>query len=202
MAFGSIATCSYPAVSHAEAQKVKPAIEIGVGPTKLCTLGYVFANKSGKAVGLTAKHCGDTGSAVTTARGTKIGKVIAKAPGETDVSMIAIDTPLPVYTDVDQIGRVTGAISIDEMRTTQPLLCKKGATTGLSCGPLKQIDAGWFSFSAQSAAGDSGAPVYALTRRGTLLAAGVLEGQSKEHPGEIVATPVAPFMQAWELSLP
>ena len=188
--------------ASAETQKVKPSISIRVDEDTRCTLGFVFADSAGLAFGLTAKHCGDKGDEVTTERGTHIGTVTLQAPGDTDVEMIAIDSPLPVYTDVDQIGKVAGIITHEDLKVTRPLLCKKGARTGLSCGPLITAEPGWFSFAAQTDHGDSGAPVYALTRQGTLLAAGILEGSNKERPGEVVATPVAPFLEAWELRVP
>lgn len=193
--------CGAAGHAHSAPDVIKPSLSISVGEKK-CTMGFVLATSSGAARGLTAKHCGEEGSPVTTASGERVGVILEEAPGDYDVSLVRIQSELTVYSDVDRIGPVEDLITIDDLNTIRPLLCKKGATTGLSCGPLiGEAKKGWFVFAADAEHGDSGSPVYALSRTGRLLAAGILEGHDKQRPDHLVVTPIQPFLAAWELQI-
>lgn len=180
---------------------VKPSMGITVSGAA-CTLGFVFTNKSGHAVSLVARGCGPVGSRVKDRDGAALGAVAARS-ATTGLSRVDLTTRQTVYADVDEIGPVTGVLGVDDLNATRPLLCVRAAHTGLRCGEIVgRAREDRVRFSAPSASGDAGAPVYALTRTGNVLAVGVLVD---EHAGgeddPSVAAPVAAVMQEWSLSV-
>lgn len=198
----SCASVPIAAAEPAPVIEIKPTSEIIVGPAA-CTLGFVFAGSDGMAEGLTAAHCGEVGNKVTAADGTMVGTIVAHGPSGADIARVDIATSLTVYAQVGTIGSVHDIIDIETLNSQRPLLCKQGITTGLSCGPLVgRATDGYMTFTAATEHGDSGSPVYALTRSGELLAAGILEGSEIDNPQVAVATPVKPFVDLWEMSVP
>jgi hypothetical protein len=187
--------------SHA-APSSAPTSEIVVGQA-VCTLGFVLAGSDGMAEGLTAAHCGEVGRPVTTVDGTRVGTIVAHGPEGADIARVDIATSLTVYAQVGTIGTVHDIIDVATLNAQRPLLCKQGITTGLSCGPLiGKATEGYMTFAASTEHGDSGSPVYALTRSGELVAAGILEGSEVENPAIAVATPVKPYVDLWKMSVP
>ncbi len=198
----SFAPSAHTAPSSAPTTQIQPTSEIVVGKAA-CTLGFVLAGSDGMAEGLTAAHCGEVGRPVTTVDGTPIGTIVAHGPEGADIARVDIATSLTVYAQVGTIGSVHDIIDIATLNTQRPLLCKQGITTGLSCGPLiGKATEGYMTFAAATEHGDSGSPVYALTRSGELVAAGILEGSEVDNPAIAVATPVKPFVELWKMSVP
>lgn len=188
------------------AGQLKPSSRIDIAATTdqaaVCTLGFVFTGRDGMAEALTAAHCGAIGTKVTTERGIAVGTIVDHGASGADIARIDISTELTVYADVADIGEVSDTISVAALNEQRPLLCKKGVSSGLTCGPLVgTATAGYFEFAAASKEGDSGSPVYALTRKGDLLAAGILEGSPVGQPNVAVAAPVEPFIKAWKMSV-
>ncbi len=186
--------------SGASPQAIAPAMTIDIGE-KECTLGFLLADSRGKAKGLTARHCGDKGAVVRTTTGAPVGVVEKVSAAPADIAMISIRAKDPVYAAVTGEGDVTGIISADTLRATRPVVCKKGSTTELTCGPLVEVADGYFTFIGEADHGDSGAPVYARTTDGSLMAAGILEGTQTGHSDRIMVTSLAPYVAKWRLSI-
>ncbi|TQC45038.1 hypothetical protein EEB14_33915 [Rhodococcus sp. WS4] len=173
--------------AHAAGGALKPADGIAVdrnnGMIRNCTLGFVF---KGDARALTASHCGEIGQQIRTPDGSPVGLVVAH--GSEDIRIIDIATDLKVYGDVEGVGTVSGYMTLDELNRTRPLLCKKGVTTGLTCGTMTgTAKDSYFTFGGGSDEGDSGAPIYAITPEGKILAAGILSGHAEEDPHTVFA---------------
>jgi hypothetical protein len=195
-------TVSVVTAPHASAApaRIAPSTTIDIGE-KECTLGFVFTDSRGKAKALTARHCGDTGAVVRTRAGAPVGIVERTSPAPADIAQISVRANDPVYSDIAGIGDVAGIIGMESLRQFRPLICKKGTTTGLTCGPIAVVADDYFSFVADADHGDSGGPVYVQTSTGELLAAGILEGSDRKHPDRVIATAVAPFVEEWGLIL-
>lgn len=179
---------------------LKPSAPLSISGGGACTLGFVFSGADGLAKGLTAAQCGAVGASVTTGRDITVGRIRARSAGTSNVARIDIATALTVYSDVDGIGAVTGVITAQDIASVRPLLCMKGSRSGLQCGiPMQVRDGSVITFGVGSQAEDAGAPVYALTRRGQLLAAGVLLGPLEGHAEASVATAVEPLVRRWKL---
>lgn len=181
-------------------QGVRPSMPIEIGDRE-CTLGFVLVDGRGKAKALTARHCGTRGQIVRSRDGAPVGVIEKISAKPSDIAQISVRATDPVYADVAGVGKVTEIIDLDTLRQIRPLICKKGATTALTCGPLGQVGEDYLSFIGTADHGDSGAPVYALTSNGTLMAAGILEGDDRDRPEQINATAVAPFAAKWRLKI-
>ncbi|QIS19618.1 serine protease [Nocardia terpenica] len=130
-----------------------------------CTLTTIGRDRAGRLVGFTAGHCGQPGASVTAERdrgGGRIGR-IALVDDRLDYAVIAFDA-----------DRVAPSARVDNFVITAvgapaqfPVaVCKKGRTTGTSCGPV------WGDVAMTGSEtwtqmcvlpGDSGAPVTAGT---------------------------------------
>lgn len=122
--------------------------------------------------------------------------------GSHDISLVdLVGSSIPVVPELDGMA-VTSVMNAVELRNEQPELCKSGARTGLSCGPITAITETKVSFRAWDDMGDSGAPVYARKNDGTVSAVGILFGHSDDSEGRTIhASLVAPVMAAWKLGL-
>lgn len=114
------------------------------------------------------------------------------------VDLAASSVPLVSQVDAMRVSRVMTA---EDLRREQPHLCKSGARTGVTCGPITALTDNQVSFRAWDDLGDSGAPVYARLPDGTVAAVGILFAHSDDVFGRIVhASLVAPVMSLWGLS--
>lgn len=172
------------------------------GTINRCTLGFVVIGSDGLARALTAAHCGKVGDQIFTRDSTPIGVVSARDP-EVDIALVGVHTNLQVFSDVDGIGRVNGYMSIEELNRTQPILCKKGLTTGVTCGRMIQrAKSTHIIFDGGALPGDSGGPVWAVRPNGDLAAVGIVSAYYEDGTSDVYTIPVAPFMEKWALRLP
>lgn len=192
-----------PAVSGASPGMLSPADPLLVSSasgSRTCTLGFLFTGADGYARGVTAGHCGDIGDVATTTSGNQVGKITRHGRG--DLALIDIRTELRVFGKVPGIGEVRGVITPDEINRTQPLLCKRGIASGLTCGHLTSpAEKDYFVMSGGSVSGDSGSPVWATAADGSLRAAGIVSGVMDDGSGDAYIIPVAPYMQEWGLAI-
>lgn len=173
-----------------------------------CTAGFTVRTPSGAPGMLTAGHCrrdpvNDTVLQRTPTGDRFIGRYVRweVIPGVHDMGLVDLaGSSVPLVSDVDAM-RVTRVMNVEDLRREQPQLCKSGARTGLSCGPITSVTETQVSFRAWDDLGDSGAPVYARHPDGTVAAVGILYAHSDDVFGRIVhASLVAPVMANWGLA--
>ncbi|WP_234880278.1 S1 family peptidase [Mycolicibacterium litorale] len=181
----------------------------GNGQPFQCTSGFTVRTPGGAPAMLTAGHCRRDPANDTVIQRTPMGdRVIGRyvrsevQPGVHDMGLVDLaGSTVPLVSDVDAM-RVTRVMTADDVRREQPQLCKSGARTGLSCGPVTAVTDTQVSFRAWDDLGDSGAPVYARQPDGTAAAVGILYAHTDDAFGRIVhASLVAPVMNQWGLSL-
>lgn len=172
-----------------------------------CTAGFAVRTPDGAPGMLTAGHCrldpaNDTVLQRTPTGDQVIGRYVRweVLPGVRDIGLVDLGgSTVPLVSDVDRM-RVSRVMSADDLRREQPQLCKSGARTGVSCGPITAITDNEVSFRAWDDLGDSGAPVYVRQPDGTVAAVGILYAHSDDVFGRIVhASLVAPVMSLWGL---
>ena len=180
----------------------------GNGQPFQCTAGFTVRTPNGSPAMLTAGHCDRDPVNDTVLQRTPTGdRVVGRyvrwdvLPGVRDVGLVDLaGSTVPLVSEVAGL-RVSRLMDAAELRATQPQLCKSGARTGLSCGPITNITDNQVSFRAWDDLGDSGAPVYARLPDGTVAAVGILFAHSDDLFGRIVhASLVSPVMSLWGLS--
>ena len=180
----------------------------GNGQPFQCTAGFTVRTPSGAPGMLTAGHCdrdpvNDTVLQRTPTGDRMIGHYVRweVTPGGRDIGLVDLaGSSVPLVSQVDAMN-VSRVMSADDVRREQPQLCKSGARTGVSCGPVTAVTETQVSFRAWDDLGDSGAPVYARQADGTVAAVGILFAHSDDVFGRIVhATLVAPVMAEWGLA--
>ncbi|MBM4574702.1 hypothetical protein GS896_25390 [Rhodococcus hoagii] len=212
MSFRSILSASsaiaiatiYPGMATAAPGILSPADPLVVaaadGASNTCTLGFLFSGPDGYARGMTAAHCGAVGQKASTTSRQQVGTVIEH--GKDDIALIDVATELRVFGTVPGIGEVRGVITPDEINRTQPLLCKRGIASGLTCGYLTSpAEDNYFVMSGGSLHGDSGSPVWAIDSSGSLRAAGIVSGVMDDGSGDVYVIPVSPYMTDWGLTI-
>ncbi len=172
--------------------------EYGVNST--CTLGFLFVGSDGYARGLTAAHCGNPGDAVTTISGSEVGEIAEH--GREDVALIDIQPDLRAFGSIPGAGDVRGVITPRELNRTQPLLCKRGISSGMTCGTLTApASEEFFTISGGSVSGDSGSPVWAISKDGSLFAAGIVSGVVNDGSEDAYVIPIHQYMKQWSLTI-
>ena len=174
-----------------------------------CTAGFVVRAPHGAPGILTAGHCrrdphNDTALQRTPTGDQIIGRYVRweVIDGVHEVGLVDLaGSAVPFSGALDGMW-VSRVMTADELLRDMPQLCKSGARTGLSCGPITEVTGTQVSFRAWDDAGDSGAPVYARLPDGTVAAVGVLFAHSDDDQGRIIhASLVAPVMAQWGLVL-
>jgi len=108
--------------------------------------------------------------------------------------------------------KLTGSVNLDPnvdadlpVGGTAPIiangmtLCKQGATTGRTCGPVIESSSSKVKFAARIAPGGSGGPVWGYTTNGSIFAVGITIRQSVD--GYTVAEMIDPWLQRWNLTI-
>ena len=203
------AASASPAVAYPGAHLVSTMLSSNGHPF-LCTLGFVVRDSGGGLNALTAGHCNRNPSDNTVLQRTPGGDLVVGdytrgvvSPGFRDAGLVSLTSPdVGVVSDVDG-RRVSRILAAPDLRAAPDLvLCKSGARTGVSCGPVTYVDDNEVRFRAWDDLGDSGSPVYALLQDGTAGAVGILYAHSDDAEGRIIhASMVAPVMWDWGLSL-
>lgn len=131
-----------------------------------------------------AAHCDVTAGAPVTAGGESVAPYTGTRPGPYGVTVTwGASSASPTVAG----GRykVAGVLTEQALRQL-PLdgtvsVCMDGATTGLHCGPLRDLDADSIAIEVPSAGGDSGAPLFLVDDRGTATLIGVAEKSSDSY---------------------
>lgn len=171
-----------------------------------CTLGFVVNGPQGVAA-LTAGHCrlDPTNSAVlqrTPGGDVVVGRYLWSQidRGVRDVALVSLGA-VPVVPALDS-RPITKVLTANQLRTPGMVLCKSGARTGETCGPLTAVTKTTVSFRSWDDYGDSGAPVYTYRPDGSVAAVAILHGHTDDAWGRVVhATLVAPVLEDNGLTL-
>lgn len=179
------------------------------GNSKFCTAGFVVRTPDGAPHILTAGHCRQDPNNSTVLQRTPnsdtyVGQYTRWVVNRHVRDMAIVDiapASIPMAAALD--GRpVVRIMNAEDVRRENPILCKSGARTGLSCGPVTDVNENIVSFRAWDEPGDSGSPVYAIQPDNTVAAVGILYAHSDDAQERIIhATMVAPTMRDWGLSL-
>lgn len=172
--------------------------------TEQCTAGFVVRNVNRVPLLFTAGHC-NVGERVMmrsadTGRQVQVGEIVVSqydgnAGEDTDIAVMRPTGTVPLVSTVDGLP-VTGVLSTPFNGLT---LCMRGATTGRSCGPVTEFSDTKVKFAARVDNGDSGGPVWAMTKDGSALAVGIVIRQASE--GLPIAELVAPWMRRYNLDV-
>jgi hypothetical protein len=212
----ALTTAVAPAPAGADPETLQPGSEIGfIGPDGdpgTCTLGFMVMTSDNSPAYLTAGHCAPVQGApvyADTMNGvTRVGvsRVVSYADtGETlstDIALVdTANAPINKSSQLTNGIRVTGISSSEDLRSSAPTLCKLGQATGFTCGPMTAVTRNKVLFRAESAHGDSGAPVVARWGNGVFTAVGVLNGSPIADDGVAVAQLIEPWTYQWSLRL-
>jgi len=194
---------AHAAPAAAPSASLHPGTALTIG-NELCTAGFVARNQYGAPVMFTAGHC-DVGqrvqaSSITTGL-VPAGDIVASAYGgakgeDPDIAVMKLTGTMNLNPDVDAELPVGGSAPIIANGMT---LCKQGASTGRSCGPVIESSPSKVKFAARIAPGDSGGPVWGYTSNGSIFAVGITIRQSTD--GYPVAELIDPWLQRWNLTI-
>ncbi|GAC56925.1 peptidase S1 family protein [Gordonia hirsuta DSM 44140 = NBRC 16056] len=142
-----------------------PKVNVGGGTAIVlggkyqCTMTAVGRDRSGGLVGLTAAHCAQGGNYNVSVRGKRaagiIGRVTLLSKGG-DFAVVALDAAK--VRPVRSVGQARIS-SVGRVPSFGTNVCKMGATTGFTCGPMLQEGSVRTTSYVCAAAGDSGGPV-------------------------------------------
>ncbi|MCV7286082.1 hypothetical protein H7J87_12140 [Mycolicibacterium wolinskyi] len=166
----------------------------------VCTLAFIAREKATYAKkAITAGHCDHTAEGQATvfytessdpdtarplgtysrsnARGADTGTSSAGLPAFTDAGIIDMNPGIrPSSYDVAGVYRVTRTLRPDPPLAPGIEVCKFGARTGETCGPVISADSDRITARLRLVEGDSGAPAYIKTGGDTITAVGMLSG--------------------------
>ena len=175
-----------------------------------CSAG-IPAHRGTTNMVISAGHCADTGSAVTTdlaGRGGEIaGTVIYSQNGSIDAagdySVLQMKDTIPLTSSIPGLSALSSALTADDLETSYPDLCVLGTTTGLTCGSFVRVlpNRTAVEFRAPVDEGDSGGTVFAVRNDGTAVAVGTLVSYMDGDKTLAAAQLVAPVLQQQGLSL-
>ncbi|MEB3022917.1 MULTISPECIES: S1 family peptidase [Mycolicibacter] len=169
-----------------------------------CTAGWLVHTSEGRPGFLTAGHCNRGGDAwYSDADGNyqSIGRFTRTVHGasaeDSDIALVELTGSTPSESAIIDIRPVTGAASAYRVAVGDTL-CHYGMTTRLQCGEVSYVDASGVVFSAPSAGGDSGGPVYYRNADGTATAVGIAIRSNEQGT---VAELISPWLAKWGLTL-
>lgn len=173
-----------------------------------CTLGHVFQGQDGEPRALIAAHCGDVHEEIFTADGRLIGRIAAAADysdsndNSPDTALVSFAAGVTVDSQIAKSGPLAGTISPEDIKRTEPVLCKFGAKTGVTCGPIAHgsgAPAGMIAFQAENEHGDSGSPVWTYGKSGEVLAVGTFFGSPHGRSDIAYVEPLGQYLRDWKL---
>jgi phage baseplate assembly protein gpV len=204
----TLAFASMP-LAHADSPPT-PGIKIN-DETSFCTSAFTAQGDDGNYYLMTSGHCDAHDGSVWTYGDDQapLGKI---AKGEyqenpntgtqtKDAALIKLEPGVGVPSD-DIAGKypVRDALSLAQLKVgTQ--MCKVGAVTGETCGPITNIE-GDYVVEAQlhCTGGDSGSPGFVKNPDGTASAVGILTSSSDDENTTYFIL-VAPLLAKWDLRL-
>ena len=127
-------------------------------PAALCTLGIAGYDNENRPIGITAAHCGDVGTYVSSADAQNMGTsgIVIGANKVHDYSVILFDAKRV------ELTRTYNGITVNsiggEPGDREPI-CKRGVGTGTTCGTNLMTSDAYAYAQVCSTQGDSGAPL-------------------------------------------
>lgn len=191
----------------------------------LCTLAFIAREKTTYAKkAITAGHCDhsaegqptvfytessdpDTARPLGTysrsnARGNDTGTSSAGLPPFTDAGIIDMNPGIrPSSYQVAGVYRVTRTLRPEPPLAPGIEVCKYGARTGETCGPVISADSDRMTVRLHLVEGDSGAPAYIKTGGNTITAVGMLSGYLFEDEGTAVIYYLFPVIDSLGLQI-
>ena len=190
-----------------------------------CTISFPVVDRKGTVAFLSAGHCdnrnGERLFMYTTPDDSETLGLGDYQQGRNDVEIGAPDTPIPGATSRDYTvltmgpqlyrGYQTAIVPGIRLRGTMPLsavrslpagttICRHGARTGVTCGPLVQANERDFTWRARSIKGDSGGPVFVVNAAGEALGVGITSALGTDGTSSI-GTYLEPALKALGLEL-
>ncbi|ATI36370.1 hypothetical protein CPI83_29660 (plasmid) [Rhodococcus sp. H-CA8f] len=204
------AAAALPATANATPATVGTGSEVVIrhasdGTATACTLGFVLTGTDNQDRGLIAGHCGDLHDDVTTSDGRTIGRIAAVEFPDTfngpDTAVVSFLPGVTVDAAIEGVHPTVSALTKDDVNRNSPVLCKLGATTGLSCGPLATVatPGSMIAFHGKNLDGDSGGPVWTYGTNGEILAVGTVSGSPIGKSDIAYVEPIAPYLKLWQL---
>ncbi|MBM4574868.1 hypothetical protein GS896_27810 [Rhodococcus hoagii] len=203
-----------PAAAAAAPSTVRTGDEIlvmhpGETSADVCTVGFVFTGSDNKSRALTAGHCGNIHDEVATSDGRVIGRIADRTftdgAQRQDTALVSFYPGIAVDPNVPDIGRAIDVLSSDEVEDltrTDPVLCKLGAKTGLTCGSAVEFAGApttMLAFASNGGHGDSGAAVWTYGAGGEILAVGTVSGGPSGRNDITFVEPLTGYMDQWKL---
>lgn len=163
---------------------IAPGTRIEIPDSNMaCTAGWIAQDTENGDYGfITAGHCGQVGNAVRLPNGTVVGTITkqsySEALFEPDIAFVKVDDHSLLDFRIAGLDKVaTEHINPELVYKAHLDLCKTGQTSGTTCGNFHdKVSDNRIQIRSVSAPGDSGAPVYAMTKEGTPLIVGILSG--------------------------
>lgn len=171
--------------------------------SKSCSTGWIVGQKERYFI-LTAGHCGKRGDNFYLPDGTTyIGQMVESMyvkVGDADYGLIELSPNAPVDSSPQFKNlKLLGWRGYDWIEENDPRICHLGYRTGLSCGDYLEITPGGnVTFRGFCDHGDSGGPVFALTKDG-MYAVGVLSGNGIGDASRTYSMAIQPPMERWGL---
>lgn len=152
-----------------------------------CTVA--FADPYNPAIAYTAAHCYKPG--------TNPDIRIASAPigrynpnlynPDLDIVGINLYRGVPSSSTTTMLGeKIIGGADVHIGDT----VCKYGATTQETCGPVYGKDGHYYKVAMKALPGDSGSPIYRRSSLGGVFLVGILQAANKNDPNAIYFTPI------------
>lgn len=180
------------------------------GSPQSCTLGpAVYALDDGSQGWLTAGHCDPSPGESSGVWLDALGKEKLTL-GVISDSLTALDYGLDYAVLWSSTGRVPAASTalantwpIAGMMSTEDVqglpagtpICIDGAKAGVKCTPLLDATETWIEYEDVAGKGDSGAPVFVVTRDGDAQLIGLLRGFDTARPGVGLASYLTPALE-------
>ncbi|PLW00156.1 S1 family peptidase [Corynebacterium ulcerans] len=154
-----------------------PGTPVYVGKNSLCTVAATGHDAAGRAVAITAGHCGAVGQSVESADSWRIGPsgTVAVRGEHLDYSVIELGSNAQVTNEYNGIRvNSVGGHNPNAGETA----CKQGVATGHSCGHIWTKDARTSMSQICARQGDSGAPVIVGDRVVGIIKRGAINNQA------------------------
>lgn len=197
-----------PGTAGASPLAVSPGDTVWNGDAEgWCTLGFTFQGKDGAPRGLFAGHCGEQGRQIMDRHGRALGvveeSIVKDGWFQQDTAVIAFQPGVEVSGMIPAVGTPAGILTLDAVERMNPVLCKLGRVSGLTCGEIVEVPrTPWnmVTFIGHSRDGDSGSPVWAYGDDGEILIVGTLHGDLEgDSSGISFVDPAAEYLDMWSI---
>ncbi|MGV0627470.1 S1 family peptidase [Mycolicibacter minnesotensis] len=178
-----------------------PGIEL-LDDSSSCTAGFVTQGQDGGYYLLTSGHCDShDGSQWTDIFETPLGTISASENNghDRDAAIIRLD---PAAGRPN--GSIAGRYPVANVLTAEQIhvgmtICKVGAQTDETCGPVTAVHGNIVETRVLSTLGDSGSPGFVVNPDGTAGAVGILMGGPEEDESTTEFVLVDPILRQWGL---